>query len=634
MDCFPARGSGTISDCACGFVDKHYLNARLDYSMRAGYAEAAMGMPIAHFMWGYQPHFRIHKECDAERLFQSIDKRLEPEVFIVGVLSDGTLDRFPACVEPEDNFWIRSEDFNDVLAVSGRILKNYPEAGMFQSHPLAQKWQDEDLFKRSIQDAVRKIIELHPSKPPDTVFRVSYPAKVDRYWTCVVLGLQNSVLSAYTSLKTSYVKMHELRHIPVPTSFIEAAVDAFLRQATDELLRPNPGLGRNDRDFEELLRAAGDGFMTGLVWRIDQNCIEGMYGLFRSLTTVSSLPYEKTAGFGRILLARRNHPCVAKKISFASPTPLTAYRSMRKLLELASDDLPLFCDPEHAFGLAEKREYLGQDEDLFEVQILGHHRWEVRHAGQVLMRVQYGLPSLPKLPFDENKFRTDLPRIFRDLTPPDIDRLVDLVRIAERESHGTMLVITEAAATETQRLAQQGTPISPCPLTAETLKRLTSIDGAIIMTPTGVCHAIGTIVDGKASQNGDPGRGARFNSAIRYHESVEAPCLVVVVSSDGGVDFIPNPLPAIRRSLIDQAIEEIQGLKSAAKINIRHYRATLDWLDEHSFYLKERDCNTLNPLVEELEERIKRETQSSLLIVRSPFTPHPAMNDDQYYLEE
>ena len=93
--------------------------------------------------------------------------------------------------------------------------------------------------------------------------------------------------------------------------------------------------------------------------------------------------------------------------------------------------------------------------------MLGHHHWELDHGGQVLMRVQYGLPSLPNLPFDEDKFRTDLPRVFQGITATNIDRLVDLVRIAERETHGTMLVITEAAARESERLAPQGTPVGP-----------------------------------------------------------------------------------------------------------------------------------------------------------------------------
>jgi hypothetical protein len=585
-------------------------------------------------MWEWQHILRIHKELAAKELFGSIDKRLRPEVFVVGILADDSANHFAACVEPEKEFWAQSESFTNVLAIASRVVKTYPESEMFQSHPLAQKWQDEDLFKRSIRDSVKQVIDSHPDKPADMVFWVSYPAKVDCYWVCVALGLQNSVLAAYPYLKTSHVKEHEHRHTPVPVSFIEAAADAFLRRATEDLLRANPRADRNERDTEELLRAAGDEFMKSLSLRINQYCIEGLHKLFRSLAMIASLSYEKSPGSGRILLARKNHPSIAERISFACPASLTAYRSVRKLLELATDDLPLFCDPEHVFGLCEKREYLGTDEDLFEVQILGHHRWEVSHAGRVLMRVQYGSPSLPKLPFDENKLRTDLPRIFHNLTPPDIDRLVDLVRVAEGESHGTMHVITEAAAAESQRLAQQGTPISPCLLTPETLKHLTSIDGAIILTPAGVCHAIGTIVDGKATQNGDPGRGARFNSAIRYYESAEAATLLVVVSSDGGVDFIPDPLPAIRRSQIDEAIGKMKSFKGTETINRTLYRSTLDWLDDHRFYLTEADCNTLNPVVEELEERIKKESQSQIWIVREPFAPRPGMDDELYYLEE
>jgi hypothetical protein len=297
----------------------------------------------------------------------------------------------------------------------------------------------------------------------------------------------------------------------------------FLAEATDELLAPNPGAGSAHRDSDELLRSAGDRLMTGLVWKADQNCIEGMHGLFRSMTTISSLRYEKAAGIGRILIARKNHPSVSEKVSLAAPVGLTSYRSVRKLLELASDEFPLYCDPDRIYGLAKTQEYDGSAEDLFEVRITGHHHWELHHAGEVLMAVQYGLPSLPRLPFDEEKFRADLPRVFRRISSDEIDRLVRLVKTAERESHGTMLVITEAAESEAARLAPQGTPVSPLLLDAEVLKNLTPIDGAIILDPAGSCHAIGTILDGKATEHGDPGRGARYNSAIRYYESSCAP---------------------------------------------------------------------------------------------------------------
>jgi hypothetical protein len=152
----------------------------------------SMGRGIVHFMWGYQPDFRTHQECDAERLFQKLDKRFKPEIFLVGILDYGVTERFPACVEPEEEYWIRSEDFNDVRTIADEIRPTYPEAGMFQSHPIAQKRQDEDLLKRSIRDGVLRVIESHPLRPAEIKFYASYPARIGCYWVSVVLGLQRT----------------------------------------------------------------------------------------------------------------------------------------------------------------------------------------------------------------------------------------------------------------------------------------------------------------------------------------------------------------------------------------------------------------------------------------------------------
>ena len=585
-------------------------------------------------MWGYQPHFRIAQEISAEALFKRIDSRLKPEVFLVGILSNEVPDSFPACVEPEDEYWIKSEDLNGVMAIAERLQKAYPEAGMFQSHPLAQQRQDEELFRRSIRDAIRQVIQSHGSRQSDVTFYVSYPAKVGSYWVSVALGLQDTVLNSYPALKKTFVKMHEHRHISVPVSFIKAATDIFLERATEELLRPDPGLGGARTDPDELLRSAGDRFMTGLVWRVDQYSLEGMHGLFNSLNTISSLRYEKAPGAGRLVIARKGHPSVAEKVSFAIPAKLTSHRSVRKLLELASDELPLFCDPSQIYGLANRLEYDPSAEDLFEIHIRGHHHWELIHNGKVLMRIQYGLPSLPKLPFDEDKLRLDLARLFREITPVKIDLLVGFAKVAEQESHGTMLVITEAADSEAARLVQQGTPIQPLLLNADLLRNLTPIDGAIILDPEGTCYAIGTILDGMATDNGDPSRGARYNSAIRYYESAQAPCMVVVVSSDGGVTFVPNPPPAIHRSLIDSVIETLVGIEGAEEIQRRLYRQTLDWLNAHKFYLTEADCIKVNAIVDRLEERLWRADPEVPRIVRVPFQPHPAMIPELYYLSD
>ena len=41
-----------------------------------------------------------------------------------------------------------------------------------------------------------------------------------------------------------------------------------------------------------------------------------------------------------------------------------------------------------------------------------------------------------------------------------------------------------------------------------------------------------------AQGKGDPSRGARYNSALRYLQSIEGDCIAVVVSEDGGVDIV------------------------------------------------------------------------------------------------
>lgn len=593
-----------------------------------------MSLTITHFMWGFQPHFRIGQEVTAKTVFERLDDRLRPEVFLVGILADPTLKRWPSCVEPEDDFWIESNAFDSVAARAAELVSTYPEAAMLQSHPRAQQLQDEDLAKRSIQDAISQIIARHPTKPAGMTYRVSYPARVESYWVVTVLGLQTAVLDAYPSLRKSFVAMHEHRHIPVPVSLLDAVTSAFLGQATHGLSLPSPGDNGNRTDPEELLRSAADALVTGIVWRTDQSCIEGMTGLCRDLTTLASLRYEKAVGAGRLLIARKNHPAITSTVTIAKPTRLRSHRAVRKLLELSSHNIPLACDPERAYGLATLGTYDPADEDLFAVRFIGHHQWELQHDGRTLMRVDVGLPSLSKLPFNEEKLRTDLPRIFQDITPADAEALVNLVRAAEHESHGTILVITEAAAAEAARLAPQGTPVTPFRVTPDLLPRLSPIDGAIILDPASVCHAIGTILDGNATEHGDPGRGSRYNSAIRYYTSASAPCLLVVVSADGGIDLIPNPRPAIRRGAINNAITTLQDLAGAATLSRRRYHDTLDWLDEHRFYLTAKDCETLNPLVTGIDERIKREDNPQLWIVRQPFTPNPDMNETLYYLAD
>ena len=85
-------------------------------------------MNITHFMWGYQPHFRIGRQCAAESVFRMLNPAFDPEVFLVGILADSTADGFPACVEPENDFWSSRQ----TIWVFPAILRTYTASPQFR----------------------------------------------------------------------------------------------------------------------------------------------------------------------------------------------------------------------------------------------------------------------------------------------------------------------------------------------------------------------------------------------------------------------------------------------------------------------------------------------------------------------
>jgi DisA bacterial checkpoint controller nucleotide-binding len=593
-----------------------------------------MSYVIDHFMWAYQPHFRVSQQGTAKELFHQIDERLEPQVFLVGILDEQRIDRYPACVEPEHDFWIASEAFNATPTLAANILPTYPEAGLFQSHPLAQQLQDDILHRRSLRDAILKIIEQHHDGQPALEFFASWPQRVEGYFVTVVLGLQRDVAVQHRHLRRTKVALHEYRDFWVACSFLDAVITKYLARAEDRLQKPETGRFFEERDNEELIRAAGQRFALDIAFRADADAIEGYHGFFRTCNILSSLKYEQGSGHGRMIIARREHRAVKPLISFSGDVRLDDFRGARKMLELASRGLALHSNSQMVFGLVEYQKYTPESEDLFEVTFLDHYHWELSHHGNTLMRVRYGQPYLPRRAAYENKLKQDLPRIFRGILADDSRLLISLVQAAEEEKHGTMIVISADAAGEAQRLSAQGTIVEPTRLTPSLLANLTPIDGAVLIDPKGYCHAIGVILDGVATSVGDPSRGARYNSALRYVAASSAPCLAAVISEDGGVDLVPNLRPSIRRTLIDSALQELALAASADVIPRRRYIDTIEWLSMHRFYLLEKDCQTINELMESIEGRLAEENPTSFRLVRQSFRPHREMEEHLYYEEE
>ena len=581
-------------------------------------------------MWSYQTHFCGAQQAAAKRVFQELDPRLDPQVFLVGFLARPSQSRPVVCLEPSEDFWLTRDEFQEVPLVA-----KYGFACLASDPPTADSsfgLQTEVHLRKKVRDSIAQVITKNSSFPAELSYAVSMPSRVERYWVCAAVGLQNQVLRHHVALPTAEIQQHG-RSIRVATSLIDAAMLEFLELTTLEMTRPQPGRELSQIDPEETLRAAGRRLMNSVVWRIDQNSVEGMPDLFRTFTTVSSLPYEQKAGAGTVFVTRRDHPALEPRLEFSASARTRHHGHARKLLELTSSTLALHTDADRIYGLVQPDRTLLSGEDIFEVHISGHHHWELCHAGKSMMRVQYGQPSLPKTRTDTHKLRIDLVRVFEGISTEDCDRLVSLVEAAVEESHGTMLVISADAANEARRLAAQCIPVKPRRISPNLLRHVTPIDGAVLLSPEGRCFAIGTILDGIASAKGDPSRGARYNSAVRYIEATEAACLAVVVSEDGRVDYVPDLRPPIPRSEIEVRLQALQRLLAGGRVRRRVYYQIIGWFDAHRFYLLKEHCNRLNDVVSEIEAMFESADPHTLTNVHAPYKPDPVMNPELYYTD-
>jgi hypothetical protein len=296
------------------------------------------------------------------------------------------------------------------------------------------------------------------------------------------------------------------------------------------------------RQTDEILARAGDRLMEAPVFA--GRGIEGLYGLFKACNFISSLTYERATSIGEMLIARKDHPNIQATVTLEKPLSLRQHRAVRKLLEISSVGDAILTDGASVTGFGKFfGNYDESKADLLRVRFTGHHKWELCHSDHKLMRVSYGKPALPLPPLSQQRFTSDLERIFKGISPKAIKNLFQLSEEACKQHHGTVLVFTPEAASESKRLAKQATGLMPVVLTPELLKSVTAIDGAVMLDINGVCHAIGVILDGEAVEFGNPARGARFNSSLRYVAQMESrnkACVVIVVSEDGPAGVAPE----------------------------------------------------------------------------------------------
>lgn len=489
-------------------------------------------MNIKYFMWPWQHQFQPLAAGYARRLLEPLDANLAPDVFLVGFLAGDSNDRHPICVSP-DNCRFQPDVFSEVPDRAKKIAQADPTSKFRYSSPTPADLGETRAIEAGFQRAIEQILA---SREAESVFFASPPAFVEGYMVLAVLKVSRRHFDAHYRL-TKHFFHCGLLPVPIGRSLIEATIQSYLEALKGKLCGAEPG-----RDIplikhsSTIYRDAADKLMRGPAWAGGE--MMGVGELYEACNTISIQSYEGQEGAGRLVFAKPDHPSVKLVLKLRSPVLIRDYGAVRKLLQMSTEALCLFCDSCSAYGLGTIENYDGSSEDLFVVRFLGRFTWELSHAGNVMMYCREGTPRLAPPAPPLASIRETLERVFKGA---ELDRVVSLAEAIARQNHGTMLVITTLAATESQRLIKQATAIEPFPLTNELIPLVTSIDGAVLIDLDGTCHAIGVILDGLANEKCTSARGSRYNSGVRYaYQEGTNDRVVIVKSEDGMVDVLPK----------------------------------------------------------------------------------------------
>lgn len=575
---------------------------------------------IRLFMWGYQVFYRRMLELHAKNVFKKIGLDITPKVLLVGVLAPGQDNVNPICIEPEDGEWPLNL-FDNLLDSIESTIKAHPQQNVFYSNDERSTRDKPEVIRRdSVNIEVYScLIQSDIENNVRSFCTGSY--EVSGYYVVPVIQIPNAVFEKYPALEQ--LKPDSPFAYDGYPSFIHACIFTLLAEAIEELRRVDPGRSGtiHMRQSYEIVRNAATSFM-----HTPGTVATNKYAfpnLFERFNLISSLMYEGAEGTGHLLLVNQGNTAINFMIEFNQPISFSEPRWARKILQLATNNAALIADSNYIYGLGKLRANHSQSsQDVFIIDFIDHYHWELKCAGNTLLASHYGEPRLPQETISSEKFKSNYARLFPESSPEDQDHLWSLFNHAICLKHGNMIVVASDALSESQRLTQQGTIITPTLMTKELLSHVSNIDGTIILDPHGTCYAIGVILDGAAIEDCTPSRGSRYNSGLRYVNASDNSRLAIVISDDNTVDIIPILRPQIRYDDIELNICMLENA------TLDDYHIPQNWLDKNRFYCNQKQCMHINSALERIEA-LEREP-GEFFVVTNRFQPDSRMNDSYF----
>lgn len=263
--------------------------------------------------------------------------------------------------------------------------------------------------------------------------------------------------------------------------------------------------------------------------------------------TLSTLKYENESNIGSILKIKETREEGFDKlqsnydISICFKQPISveedSYKKIRKLLEVTNDSLSLLMNGnDEIFAIGKMIE--NPSCEYYQVRFEEFMKWTLYKNKEKFLCFENMIPRIPDT--ERGITESDIILLKKTFNITDTSIYERIIEEAVFQQHGTMVVFAENASDESERLNESGIRIEPTDICkAGLVKAVSTIDGAIICDPEGLCYSIGTILDGSTSKQADSSRGARYNSAKRYIEQQkekEKNTFIVVVSEDGYVN--------------------------------------------------------------------------------------------------
>ncbi len=577
---------------------------------------------LKYFMWGYQHHTRANIQRYAEELFAKMTQDLQPTVFLLGIQRAHDSARLPVCIEPE-NCGIDVNRFNDVDSLATSIFDNDPRRNMFHTMEHMQELQTDKLKRGSLRRAIQKLVDQNFAGKNKVSF-VSESVFLEGYEIFVVLQFDERKYNSHYSLVNEKSGMRN--------SLIDSLIWRFLDESLDTMYRPRAAAYSQEiqTDEREVLRKAGSDFVENVIF--DVTGARGTWEFFDTCNYIASLKYEGDSSIGKLVVCREDHPNIDVVLKLSTPIRLNEHRKVRKFLEVASEKLFLFSNGSEILGLTRLNgNYDPQKGDLVVINFSGAHKWELIHDCNTMMIVEFGVPNLPKLKVNRDVFDDVLNRIFPSISQDELAKLWSVVNAATIQRHGTLIIISSEAEHEAKRLENQSTRIAPSSID-DVIQNVTSIDGAVLLDFHGICHSIGVILDGVATEKGTSARGARYNSSVRYVENNRKKCVAVIISEDGMVDLYPQLLPRIRKNEIEERLEMLRNEVGQQKVDYEKYRPLMNWFSDHEFYLSKEECDEINQLKKVFDSKLEMEL-NAVYIMFPDFEPNPEMDSSYFYAD-